>query len=334
MEYYWRYNSIIIVVAFCVPWYGITSVTAFKSDTKDIGNEDPLSIPLIDDKGAPLVAMLDTNTINRNIKVYIKTLMKNMIQSSMQEQFEGTFKISLEKNSTIDFIKNITLQEINNVVKEQGQEKLLNEGMSPPAVVKYKDCSDLKKKTMKILNDGVYSIYPGGDKPVQAYCDMTTDGGGWTVMLKRFGGSVDFRRTWVECENGFGDIHGDFWLGNKYTHMLTSTEKYELRVDMVDTNSNETYAVYKTFIIGDAASKYKLTVGDYSGNAGDHLIFHNKMKFSTFDQDNDRARTNCALAHTGSWWYRACFQCDLSRTDSPPFWTNTLSTAVMMIRKI
>ncbi|VDI47534.1 Hypothetical predicted protein [Mytilus galloprovincialis] len=142
------------------------------------------------------------------------------------------------------------------------------------------------------------------------------------------------RRTWVECENGFGDIHGDFWLGNKYTHMLTSTGKYELRVDMVDTNNNETYAVYKTFIIGDAASKYKLTVGDYSGNAGDQFIFHNEMKFSTFDQDNDRARTNCALAHTGSWWYRACFQCDLSRTDSPPFWTNTLSTAVMMIRKI
>lgn len=98
MEYYWRLNSIIIVVALCVTWYGITSVTAFKSDTKDIGNEDPLSIPLIDDNGAPLDAILDTNTINRNIKVYIKTLMKNIIQSSMQEQFEGTFKISLEKN--------------------------------------------------------------------------------------------------------------------------------------------------------------------------------------------------------------------------------------------
>lgn len=50
--------------------------------------------------------------------------------------------------------------------------------------------------------------------------------------------------------------------------MLTSTGKYELRVDMVDTNNNKTYAVYKTFSIGDAASKYKLTVGDYSGNAG------------------------------------------------------------------
>lgn len=38
---------------------------------------------------------------------------------------------------------------------------------------------------------------------------------------------------------------------------------------MVDTNNNKKYAVYKTFIIGDAASKYKLTVGGYSGNAGD-----------------------------------------------------------------
>ncbi|VDI17829.1 Hypothetical predicted protein, partial [Mytilus galloprovincialis] len=205
--------------------------------------------------------------------------------------------------------------------------------ISSPSVVQYKDCTDLQRQTKKKLNDGVYTIYPGVSKPIHAYCDMTTDGRGWTVMLKRFGGSVNFKRTWVECENGFGDIHGEFWLGNKYTHMLTSSGKYELRVDMITYNKKN--AVYKTFVVGDAASKYKLTVGDYSGNAGDRLINHNGMKFTTIDQDNDlMLYSNCADNNKGSWWYNKCSYCDLTRSKAKPYWRSVVSKPVMMIRKL
>ena len=44
---------------------------------------------------------------------------------------------------------------------------------------------------------------------------MTTDGGGWTVFHKRFDGFVGFYRDWDEYKNGFGDVTGDFWLGNE-----------------------------------------------------------------------------------------------------------------------
>lgn len=61
-------------------------------------------------------------------------------------------------------------------------------------------------------------------------------------------------------------------IGNKYLNILTSSGKYELRVDLVNTKYQKTYAVYKTFVVGDENSKYKLTIGDYTGTAGMKIV--------------------------------------------------------------
>ena len=37
---------------------------------------------------------------------------------------------------------------------------------------------------------------------------------------------------------------------------------------MSDFDSNQRYAVYKQFVVGDEKSGYKLTVGGYEGSAG------------------------------------------------------------------
>ena len=116
---------------------------------------------------------------------------------------------------------------------------------------------------------------------MQVLCDMTTNGGGWTVFQRRLNGSVDFYRDWSSYKNGFGDLHGEFWLGNDNLHRLTAAGNVSLRVDLEDFEGNITYAEYATFKVADQIDKYRIQIGGYSGTAGDGLNEqrYNKQQF-------------------------------------------------------
>ncbi|KAM4877114.1 tenascin isoform 4-T4 [Thomomys bottae] len=159
---------------------------------------------------------------------------------------------------------------------------------------------------------GLYTIYLNGDKAqaLEVYCDMTSDGGGWIVFLRRKNGREDFYRNWKAYAAGFGDRREEFWLGLDNLSKITAQGQYELRVDLKD-HGDAAYAVYDKFSVGDAKTRYKLRVEGYSGTAGDSMAYHNGRSFSTFDKDTDSAITNCALSYKGAFWYKNCHRVNL-----------------------
>ena len=108
---------------------------------------------------------------------------------------------------------------------------------------------------------------------MEVFCDMTTDGGGWTVFQRRLDGSVDFFLDWASYKNGFGDLNGEFWLGNDNLHRLTAADVVLLRVDLEDFDGDTRYAEYTTFRVANEGDKYRLLIGGYSGTVGDSLAF-------------------------------------------------------------
>ena len=92
------------------------------------------------------------------------------------------------------------------------------------------------------------------------------------MFQRRQDGSVDFYRDWNSYKKGFGDLNGEFWLGNDNLHRLTSQGKYKLRIDLEDFDDKKAFASYANFRVASGTGKYRLTAQGYSGNAGTSVM--------------------------------------------------------------
>ena len=148
--------------------------------------------------------------------------------------------------------------------------------------------------------------------PTRGFCDTITDKGGWLVVQRRQDGSVDFNRTWVDYEDGFGSLTGEFWYGLRPLHCLTNQGQWEMRIDFT-TNRTEIHLSYSSFRVRSASYNYELSIYGYRGNASSDPFNTSSlhgMPFTTKDRDNDKWSDNCAVRHAGSdaggWWYNIC----------------------------
>lgn len=77
----------------------------------------------------------------------------------------------------------------------------------------------------------------------------------------------------LTCQHQFS-----FYLGNENIHLLTSSSKHELRVDLRTFSGKKAYAKYSIFSVASEADKDMLTVGGYSGNAGNRMFSYSIKK--------------------------------------------------------
>ncbi|VDL82792.1 unnamed protein product [Nippostrongylus brasiliensis] len=184
------------------------------------------------------------------------------------------------------------------------------------------DCNDWYNAGYR--DDGEYFI-DLNNTPYKVYCDMNTEGGGWTVFQRRVDGSDSFwNHTWEEYKLGFGEFgaNSNFWLGNELLHQLTAKDSdVTLRVEMTGdrtpgapTPNAFWYNHYYQFKVGAESTNYSLDnlYLDWRNNQGNastgwyDLTYSIGAQFSTIDRINDPAPTCVTKYHMGGWWLRYC----------------------------
>lgn len=135
--------------------------------------------------------------------------------------------------------------------------------------------------------DGIHTINPAGSNPFEVYCDMTTDGGGWTLVVAQF--ESDPVTNWNK------GVPAD------YDPSLVSSKSFALSMSEIPDHAetafgkalNPTYVGYSTFTYSTGNISTTAVVNSKSGII--HHIHRNANHY--FPRHNPEAS-----AENGSTW--------------------------------
>ena len=117
-----------------------------------------------------------------------------------------------------------------------------------------------------------------------------------------------FNRSWTQFRSEFGSPREQYWIGLDRLHNVSQLS-CTCRFDLIFLDGQLFYAQYSNFSVGNSSTKYRLSIGGYSGDFSDSMVKNNGQQFTTYDNDNDLVPYwNCASTRLngGGWWYESC----------------------------
>ncbi|XP_062121210.1 fibrinogen-like protein 1 isoform X3 [Drosophila sulfurigaster albostrigata] len=265
---------------------------------------------------------------DENIKRFSENIKNNTEhQKTLEMKLEKSKSIIIKHENDIQLCRS-EINELNrtseNIREEQKKIQLKLKESETKLIDKVKEnylCqSKLSPTTCPPFGDysGVHQLNVSGIGLFNVLCDSQLAGPGWIVIQQRVRGNESFNRDWATYRKGFGSFESGFFLGLEKIHRITSLQRFELYIHLVDLGGSTYNVRYDDFKISDEDNGYALSLGKFDGTIRDSMRYSENMKFTTFDHDNDKDDdNNCAVWNKSGWWYYYCYTSNLNAPYGP-----------------